>query len=106
MRRQGSINKHGNPRIRANLIEACWRLLQFQSDYQPVKDYKEKFAGNSGGKASKKKMIVAVARRFAVDWWRINTGQIQPEDVGLRVDYPSSYVTKALREGRTVKHYA
>ncbi|MBC2602998.1 IS110 family RNA-guided transposase [Puniceicoccus vermicola] len=103
---RGSINKHGNPRIRSKLIEACWRLLQFQHDYEPIKQWRLRFAEQPPGKAPKKKMIVAIARRFAVDWWRINTGQIQPEDVGLRVDYPASYAAKALREGRIVKHYA
>jgi len=103
--RQGSINKHGNPRIRTNLIEACWRLLQFQPDYEPVKEWREKFGQKAPGKASKKKMIVALARRFAVDWWRINTGQIQPEDVGLKVAYPSAYSTRALRAGRIVQHH-
>jgi len=103
--RQGSINKHGNPRIRTNLIEASWRLLQFQPDYEPVKEWREKFARKASGKASKKKMIVALARRFAVDWWRINTGQIKAEDVGLKEAYPSAYATKALREGRMVQHH-
>jgi len=103
--RQGSINKHGNPKIRSKLIEACWRLLQFQPDYEPIKQWRKRFAEQPSGKASKKKMIVAIARRFAVDWWRINTGQIKPEDVGLRVDYPASYAAKALREGRLVNHY-
>lgn len=105
-RRQGSINKHGNPRIRAKLIEAGWRLLQFQKDYEPVKKWKEKLERMPRSKASKKKMVVAIARRFAVDWWRINVGQLQPEEVGLRMDYPSAYATKALREGRVVKHHA
>jgi len=50
-------------------------------------------------------MVVAIARRFAVDWWRINTGRMRPEDVGLRVDYPTAYATRALREGRIVKHH-
>ena len=51
-------------------------------------------------------MGVAIARRFAIDWWRINTAQIQPEEVGLKVDYPSAYSTRALREGRISKIYA
>jgi transposase len=102
---QGSINKHGNPRIRSKLIELGWRLLQFQKDYEPVKQWREKLAEKPRGKASKKKMVVAIARRFAVDWWRINTGRIRPEGVGLRVDYPTAYATRVLREGRTVKHY-
>ena len=36
-RKQGSINKHGNPRIRHNLIEAVWRLLRYQPNYEPIK---------------------------------------------------------------------
>ena len=105
-RKQGSINKHGNPRIRHNLIEATWRLLQFQPDYQPIKDWKKRMCNEPFGAAKKKKMVVAIARRFAVDWWRINTGQIQPEDVGLKVGYPTAYATRALREGRISKVYA
>ena len=105
-RKQSSINKHGNPRIRHNLIEATWRLLQFQPDYQPIKDWKQRMAKEPFGAAKRKKMTVAIARRFAVDWWRINTGQIQPEDVGLKVAYPSAYATRALRAGRIAKVYA
>ena len=33
---QGSINKHGNPRVRTVLVEASWRLIQFQPTYKPV----------------------------------------------------------------------
>lgn len=105
-RRQGSINKHGNPRIRHNLIEATWRLLQFQPDYEPIKHWKERIAHEPFGAAKKKKMIVAIARRFAVDWWRINTGQIEPEAVGLRTAYPTDYATTALRAGRISKVHA
>jgi len=105
-RRQGSINKHGNPRIRHNLIEAVWRFLQFQPDYAPIKYWKQRMCNEPFGAAKKKKMTVAIARRFAVDWWRINTGQIEPETVGLKVAYPTSYATRAMREGRVAKIYA
>lgn len=105
-RKQGSINKHGNPRIRHNLVEAVWRFLQFQPDYEPIKYWKERMCNEPFGKAKKKKMTVAIARRFAVDWWRINTGQIEPEAVGLKVAYPTCYATRAMREGRVAKIYA
>lgn len=105
-RRQGSINKHGNPRIRHNLVEAVWRFLQFQPDYDPIKYWKHRMCNEPFGAAKKKKMTVAIARRFAVDWWRINTGQIEAEDVGLKVAYPTSYATRAMREGRVAKIYA
>jgi len=105
-RQQGSINKHGNPRIRHMLLEAVWRMIQFQPDYKPVLHWKARMANEPFGAAKKKKMAVAIARQFAVDWWRIQTGRITPEDVGLRVDFPSAYSTRALREGRVSKVYA
>ena len=105
-RQQGSINKHGNPRIRHMLLEAVWRMIQFQPDYKPIKHWNTRMANEPFGAAKKKKMAVAIARQFAVDWWRIQTGCIEPEDVGLRVEFPSAYATKALREGRVSKVYA
>lgn len=90
-RRLGSISKHGNPRIRWLLLEIVWRLYQYQPDYQPIKHWRARMANEPFGKAKKKKMAVAIARRFAVDWWRIRTGRIRPEDVGLTIDYPCAY---------------
>ena len=97
-RKQGSINKHGNPRIRHNLIEAVWRLLRYQPDYEPIKYWTERMCKEPFTAAKKKKMVVAIARRFAVDWWRINTCQINPQAVGLRTDYPRAFAASMLRE--------
>jgi transposase len=105
-RQQHSINKHGNPRIRHMLLEAVWRMIQFQPDYKPVLHWNKRKASEPFGAAKKKKMAVAIARQFAVDWWRIQTGRIEPEDVGLRIEFPSAYSTRALREGRVSKVYA
>ena len=105
-RRQGSINKHGNPRIRHVLIEAIWRMFYFQPDYQPIVYWKERMQNEPFNAAKKKKMAVAIARQFAVDWWRIQTGRMSAETVGLRLAYPAAYATKALREGRISKVYA
>ena len=33
--------------------------------------------------AARKKAIVAVARQLAVDLWRIRTGRVSPESLGL-----------------------
>jgi transposase len=86
---QGSINKHGNRRIRHVLIEASWRLFQFQPDYHPVKKWKERMAREPMTKARRKKIAVAVAREFAVDWWRMQTGQTDPEKLGLQMELPT-----------------
>lgn len=77
-RKQGSVNKHGNPRVRHILVEAAWRLLKWQPDYKPLEA-----ARQATSKSARKKAIVAVARRFAVDLWRIETGQCRGEELGL-----------------------
>ena len=33
----GSVTKHGNPRLRAALVECAWRMVRFQPNYPPVK---------------------------------------------------------------------
>ncbi len=102
---QGSINKHGNPRIRHMLIEAVWRMFGTQPDYKPIRYWVERFSSEPVTAARKKKMAVAIARQFAIDWWRIQTGRIAAEEVGLTLNYPASYACRAQREGRTPKHH-
>ncbi len=80
-RRELSINRHGNPRIRALLIEATWRMVRFQRDYPPVRKLVE---GIVSGRA-RRKLVVAAARKLAVDLWRLATGQTTPEKLGLRL---------------------
>jgi len=106
-RRQGSVTKQGNPAIRHFLQEAIWRMFNFQPDYKPIKDWRERIAREGKlSPARKKKMAVAIARRFAVDWWRIKTGRADPEDLGLKMALPSAYAARAFREGRISKCYA
>ena len=40
-------------------------------------------------KPRRKKIIVAMARSFAVDWWRVRTGRCQAAALGLKLQ-PSS----------------
>ena len=35
-RLQSCVTKHGNPRLRAALVETTWRLVRFQPNYKPV----------------------------------------------------------------------
>lgn len=78
--RQGAISKHGNPRVRHVLVEAVWRLLQWQPDYPPVQKLRA-----ATGKRTRKRLAVAAARRLAIDLWRINTGQCTPEKLHLKL---------------------
>jgi len=78
---QGAINKHGNPRIRYILVEAAWRLIRWQPDYPPIRKI---LAGNT--QRIRKRAVVAVARKLAVDLWRIETGQSSAKKLGLELN--------------------
>jgi transposase len=80
----GSVTKHGNPRLRAALVELAWRMVRFQPNYPPVQRRLAllgKASRATGG--ARKKAIVAVARRLAVDLWRLHTGRCTAEQLGL-----------------------
>src|SRR6266852_2785560 len=81
-RLQSCVTKHGNPRLRAALVELAWRLVRFQPHYKPVIKWREVLAkGALATKAARKKAI-AVARQLAVDLWRIRTGRLSAEKLG------------------------
>jgi len=82
---QGSINKHGNRRLRPVLVEGAWRLLVFQPDYRAVKKWGAAMLDQKSGKPRRKKLIIALARTFAVDWWRVRTGRCTAESLGLKL---------------------
>jgi transposase len=83
---QSCVTKHGNPRLRAALVELAWRLVRFQPNYRPVAKWRLVLAkGALATGAARKKAIVAVARQLAVDLWRIRTGRLQPEQLGLSI---------------------
>jgi transposase len=83
-RLQSCVTKHGNPRLRAALVELAWRLVRFQPDYKPVRKWRAILAkGALATGAARKKAIVAVARQLAVDLWRVRTGRCKPQALGL-----------------------
>lgn len=82
--RSGSINRHGNPRVRHLLIEMVWRLMRWQPDYPPVRKLLESDARG----AQRRKLVVAVARRLAIDLWRLATKQTTAQE--LHLNAPSS----------------
>jgi transposase len=82
-RLQGSITRHGNPRIRHLLVEAAWRLLRYQPDYRGVAKWREAFHTTPLSPARKKKILVAIARQLAVDLWRLATGRATAQQLGF-----------------------
>src|SRR5213594_3688291 len=61
---QGSINKHGNPRLRTVLVEASWRLIQFQPDYKPNAKWAKLLADPKATRSKRKQIAVAIGRQF------------------------------------------
>jgi transposase len=92
---QGSINKHGNRRLRPILVECLWRLNVFQPEYHLVKKWGPELLNPKTSRPRRKKIIVAMARSFAVDWWRVRTGRCKAEDLGLRLQAPSRKAKQA-----------
>jgi transposase len=75
----GCIDRMGNGLLRAMLVEAVWRFLRWQPNWKAAQGMKVKLAG---GGALKKKTVVALARKLAVDLWRWRTGRATFEDLG------------------------
>jgi transposase len=82
--RTGPITKHGNRRLRTALVELAWRCVRFQPNYPPVQKWRLVLANPRATGAAKKKAIVAVGRRLAIDLWRLNTGRSTKEKLGMQ----------------------
>ena len=95
----GSVTKHGNPRVRAALVECAWRLVRFQPQYPPVKKRLALLAKGSGATgAARKKAIVAVARHLAVDLWRLHTARCSAAQLGLTTNLlPAAETSVSVR---------
>lgn len=84
-RRLGPITKHGNPRLRRMMVELAWRIVQFQPQYVALRRFGPVLNDPKSGSAVRKKAIVAVARRLAIDLWRIALGRKKAEELGLQL---------------------
>lgn len=82
---QGHVTKCGNPRLRWALAEMAWRLIRFQPDYRLTRKWKTRLLDPHATAGRRKQALVALARGFGVDWWRICTGQTTPEKLGLKM---------------------
>lgn len=97
---QGSINKHGNPRVRTVLVEASWRLIHFQPDYKPVAKWRRVLVDPKTTRSKRKQVAVAIGRQFSVDWWRVRTNRCKAEDLGLRLKPASPALAGSARQSQ------
>jgi transposase len=79
--RLGSITKVGLPAIRRIITEMVWRMILFQPEYKAVQKWREVLEGSNRG--LKKKAVVAIGRHLVVDIWRLQTGRVTAQELGL-----------------------
>jgi transposase len=79
------ITKHGNPRLRAILIEWAWRMVLFQPQSRAVQRWKSVLLDGRVHARRRKQAIVALARQLFVDLWRWRTGRATPEKLGWQM---------------------
>ncbi|MER9052333.1 IS110 family transposase [Mesorhizobium sp. M0923] len=81
-RREKGLARAGNARVRYGMILLAWRFLQFQKDSALAHWFCARTADGRGG--TRKTMIVALARKLLIAFWRlVTTGEI-PTGVALR----------------------
>lgn len=78
----GSITKHGNPRLRRALVELAWRVTRFQPAYKPVVKWQAALTQKQN-RGIRKKAIVAIGRQLAIDIWRMETGRCTAKHLQL-----------------------
>jgi transposase len=79
--REKGLARSGNARVRRGMIQLAWRFLEFQKDSALAKWFRAR-TENSG--ASRKKMIVALARKLLIALWHFVSNGVVPEGMVLR----------------------
>ena len=81
-RREQGLARAGNARVRRGMIQLAWRFLMFQKNSALARWYWRRTADARG--ATRKTMIVALARKLLIGLWRLATTGEVPEGVVLR----------------------
>jgi transposase len=81
-RREKGLARAGNARVRRGMLQLAWRFLRFQKQSALVKWFQERTA--DGRMATRKTMILALARKLLIALWRLATTGEVPEGLVLR----------------------
>jgi transposase len=81
-RREKGLARAGNARVRRGMLQFAWRFLMFQKDSALAQWYRARTADARG--ATRKTMIVALARKLLVALWKLVTTGAVPQGVVLR----------------------
>ncbi|WP_070987223.1 IS110 family transposase [Halofilum ochraceum] len=78
--REQGIDKHGNRRVRAVMVELAWRWLRWQPHSELSQWFRRRYGGAS--RRQRRIGIVALARRLLVALWRyVARGELDPDVV-------------------------
>jgi transposase len=80
-RREKGLARAGNARVRRGMIQLAWRFLEFQKESALAKWFR---ARTENARGSRKKMIVALARKLLIALWHLVRDGVVPEGVVLR----------------------
>jgi len=80
-RREKGLARAGNARVRRGMIQLAWRFLMFQKDSALVQWYRARTADARG--ATRKALIIALARKLLIALWRLVTTGELPHGVVL-----------------------
>jgi transposase len=80
-RREKGLARSGNARVRRGMIQLAWRFLDYQKDSVLAKWFETR---TQNARGSRKKMIVALARKLLIALWRFVRDGVVPEGVVLR----------------------
>jgi transposase len=81
-RREKGLARAGNARVRRGMIQLAWRFLIFQKESALAQWYRARTA--DARSATRKTMIVALARKLLVVLWRLVTTGETPDGLILR----------------------
>ena len=81
-RRERGLAKSGNARVRRGMLQLAWGFLVHQPDSVLAKWYRARTADARG--ATRKTMIVALARKLLIALWRLATTGEVPSGLLLR----------------------
>lgn len=80
-RREKGLARAGNGRVRRGMIQLAWRFLRFQEQSALAQWY---HARTQAAPSTRKKMIVALARKLLIALWRLASTGLAPDGVRLR----------------------
>jgi transposase len=79
--REKGLSRTGNARVRKGMVQLAWRFLRFQNESALAKWFEMR---TKNARTSRKKMIVALARKLLIALWHLVRDGVAPEGVVLR----------------------